>query len=125
MSHDKQAYDFFKQQGFNAENSLALARAERWAHAEGLLCCWDVDEHCTYEAWYEYRRGDSIGPEPSEILCCQLFKPQEGDYHYDPARGTVLESLGGIENPSRGWRRVIEAELALQAMQAAHTDSRG
>ena len=87
----KKAYDFFKKHaggvvGRNAEGALALARAEA------------VDED-------EYMLGDEEEM-PSEVLYAVL-KDQDGE---------VLESLGGIGDPDRNYGRVVEAELALEAL---------
>ena len=43
---------------------------------------------------------------PNEVLCATL---KDKDGH-------VLESLGGIGDPSRDYARMVEAELSLEAL---------
>lgn len=105
---DKQlrnAYSFFRQQaggivGENAKTALALAKAEREAEERGWSYGWPDDP----EEW-DCDCGSS-DCKPNEVLCCLLYD----------AQGEVLESLGSIGDPDRDYSRLIEAELAWQAL---------
>ena len=77
----------------------ALARAEQYAEEQGWKVEWDYDQN-------EYQMGDAETEMPNEVLVAVL---RDADGH-------VLESLGGIGDPSDSCRRVVEAELALEAM---------
>ena len=102
----KKRYEFFRghmgvhRSGRSAEAAASLARAEE--AAEDLD--WQVE-------WEEDPDGaDSLGEiDPatvSEILVAVL-KDESGE---------VLGSLGGIVDPDLNYRRVVEAELALEAL---------
>lgn len=98
----KKAYEFFKKhaggrQGHNAADCLALARAEAAAEALGWDSEWENDD-LPWESDDDY--------EPSEVLGCVL----------KDADGEVLESLWAIADPTREYARVVEAELALEAL---------
>ena len=110
---NKQAYRFFKAHagyrvGFHAVDAAALARAEDWASKQSVEYVWDGDpdtdlgDHeywCTAEA-----RGEDHDHEGFQVVA-QI-----------PAQ--TLSSLGGIIDPDDNYRRVVEAELALEAMPA-------
>lgn len=99
----KRAYDFFKEHagyvvGRRAEGSLALARAEAIASSLGWSVDWEIDEE-------EYQLGDEED-EPSEVFVAVL-RDEDGE---------SMEVLGGIADPTRQYRRIVEAELALEAL---------
>lgn len=80
-----------------------LAVAETVAQRLGYEFEWEFDE-CLDLSWMsddERQRGD-------EILCCRIFDPENP--RYSPA------SLCGITDPDRNYRRVVEAELAAEAI---------
>ena len=77
----------------------ALARAEQYAEEQGWKVEWEYDQD-------EYQMGDAETEMPNEVLVAVL----------EDADGHVLKSLGGIGDPSDSYRRVVEAELALEAM---------
>lgn len=98
----KKAYEFFKANaggrvGHSAEDCLALARAEAVASSLGWAAEWEHDDH-PWDSDDDY--------EPAEVLGCVL-KDMEGK---------VLGSLWGIGDPTRKYMRVVEAELALEAL---------
>ncbi len=81
----------------------ALAAAEEWALDEGYSFEWQQDELDSSE-W-------SDDPEPWPQYVCLMHAPD----------GPVCDSLGGVDfgrdgSPyGDGYRRVVEAELALEA----------
>lgn len=77
----------------------ALARAEAEASARGWRVEWEGDPEA-------YEMGDAETEEPREVLGAVLRDEN----------GHVLGSLWGIGDPTREYRRVVEAELALEAL---------
>jgi hypothetical protein len=117
----ERAYRFFRENaggivGESAKTAMALARAEAWA-----------GEHLTF--WWEYDddvEWDGEGPAPSsapERCGAVLRRDAEpyltsiGDWRvYEFPRGLhMLASLCGIWGADSNYRRVIQAELALEA----------
>ena len=97
------AWRFFKEHaGYctppgQAACALDLARAERVAKDEG--CTWEwVPDDQPWDSDDDY--------EPDEVLGCILRDES----------GSVLASLWGIGDPSAEYRRVVEAELAQEAL---------
>lgn len=81
-----------------------LAAAERWARAQGVTFSWADDwEVCAHVVEY-----DGYVREPDTCEFCTLLD----------ADGNVLASLGCIDDADDNYRRVIEAELAADAMHA-------
>lgn len=82
--------------------AVALARAEQWADENGVVFewapDWDVVDHAA-----EYDCYDEGGPESCET-CTALDE-----------NGDVLASLGCIDDATDEYRRVVQAELALEA----------
>jgi len=76
-----------------------LAKAEAYAEAHGWTVHWQEDPE-------EYQLGDAETEPPREVLTAVL----------KDRSGKVLESLGGIGDPDKNYARVVEAELALEAM---------
>lgn len=84
-----------------------LAKAERDAAALGYYFEWCNDwDGCIGCDCGEDSCSCSTG-EPHECLVCQIFPPESE---------SCAASLGSICEPSREYRRVIEAELALEAL---------
>ena len=86
----------------------ALAKAERWAQEAGISFYWDFDTE-----------GDE--PEPGYVFMrCDAYT----DGLVDGGGPQVVTSIGGIDEredqPNLDYRRVIEAELALEAMEEAN-----
>jgi hypothetical protein len=109
---DRRAYDFFyRHAGYGygpgetpeqgrKKGAAALAKAEQEATARGWTVKWEEDP----EGWDSI--GDIDPDDVREILSAVLYDED----------GKVLESLGGIVNPDRNYSRVVEAELALEAL---------
>jgi hypothetical protein len=81
--------------------AFRLAAAECALENRGARVEWEHDEA-------PYDPGDNVGYEPKEVLCAVLRD----------SSGKVLESLCGIDDPTRAYARVVEAELALEAFGA-------
>ena len=104
------AYKFFKANAGwatppgRAACALALARAEADAADHDVTFVWEDDS----DAYF----CDPEGYEGAEeILSCMAFQPCECCGKPDE----VVASLGGIADPNDDYRRVVEAELALEA----------
>jgi hypothetical protein len=110
------AYQFFlKNAGYSVaqgetqtqgrqRSARELANAENWARKHGVTFHWEPDTDADPFDW------DGEGPigETAEGCVARC------------ASGGVLESLWGIWDASAEYRRVIEAELASEAMHG-HT----
>lgn len=79
----------------------ALARAEDYAQSLGWTFKWDHEPDADLSWMDEEERA-----KPHEVLCCVLRD----------ASGDVRASLGNIVDADRNYGRVVEAELALEAM---------
>lgn len=77
----------------------SLARAEQYAFDHDWRVDWVVDPE-------PYEMGDAEDEVPKEVFGAVLYD----------AAGKPLDSLWGIGDPTREYRRVVEAELALEAM---------
>ena len=93
-----------------AHCAIALAAAERDAQTKGWYFEWEYDDSCA-----GCDCGDSKCP-------CFRSKGRVTNYHrpffcsvYDAPGGNMLGSLHGICEPTPEYRRVIQAELALEA----------
>lgn len=101
----ERSYRFFREHagyvvGRSAETAWDLARAELEATSRGWYCEWEHDPDGMDTL------GDIPPEEVSEVLYCVLYDED----------GEVLSSLGGIVDPDRNYARVVEAELALEAL---------
>jgi hypothetical protein len=102
---DPRAVAFFRKNaggvvGREDEYARELAHAEQEATARG----WAVEWHDDPEGW------DSLGdidPETVKEMLYAVLKDENGN---------VLTSLGSIVDPDRAYGRVVEAELALEAL---------
>lgn len=106
--NDRQAVEFFHEyagwsyrpgvetpeQG-RRKGAVALARAERWAADSGITFGWQWDHDVAQDTEYEVE--------------CLYAVALDTD-------ARVLASLGGITDPTPEYRRVVEAELALEVL---------
>jgi hypothetical protein len=106
MATNHKDFQFFLEQagycvGHRAEGALQLARAEKWAEAQEMTFEWshDMDPDLSW-------MSESEQAQDHEVLGCVLYD----------ANRVHLRSLGGITDPSWEYRRVVEAELALEEM---------
>lgn len=95
-----------------------LAQAEAWAQAEGLEYVWEDDPDCT-EDDFEFPEDKAHVREHGAVGCI-LYRPCP-DHGADCKHAEHLASLWGIteslNNRERdNYRRVVEAELALEAI---------
>jgi hypothetical protein len=90
--------DQTKRQG-RMEGAMKLARAEREAEERGWNVEWQPDG-------MPYDMGDAETEMPNEVLFAVL----------KDASGNIIGSLSGIADPDNNYRRVVEAELALEAL---------
>ncbi len=97
----KAAVEFFQKQGNNVKTSKALAAAEERARDKGWEFEWSHDEDPDL-SWASDEERDNI----KEVLVVVL----------KDENGHVLESLGGIVDPTTAYGREIEAELAFEAL---------
>jgi hypothetical protein len=91
-----------KQQG-RSKNARNLATAERDARAYGFTFVWDSDWHV---GSHKQEYGYGYDREPSSCESCVCYAPN----------GDNLGSLGCIDDATDSYRRVIEAELAMEAL---------
>lgn len=80
-----------------------LADAETIGQRLGYVFEWELDE-CPDLSWM----SDEEREQDHEVLCCRIPDP-ESIWH-------SLASLCGITDPDSRYRRVIEAELAAEAI---------
>lgn len=96
---------FFREAGYvvgeRAKGAIALARAESYADDRGWSFNWREDNDADW-SWMSEREKER----PHEVYACELRD----------ADGRVLESLWSIFDPNVTYMRVIQAELALEAM---------
>lgn len=110
------AFEFFlKNAGFSynpatetpakgkARCARELAKAERDASALGYTFEWLIDEDAD-NSWMD----EELKAENQEAFWCACY-----DYE-----GTLRASLSGIFEPSHEYRRVVEAELAQEALES-------
>ena len=94
-----------KQQG-RSECARKLAKAERDARALGYTFEWR-DDWGVGNHFKEYGEAYANG-EPSTCESCLMLD----------SNGEVVQSLGCIDDATREYRRVVEAELALEEVSA-------
>jgi len=102
----RRAWRFFHENaggvvGEAAVTAAALARAEERAREEGLTFSWIPDDDADLSWMSERERAQD-----HEVLICVAFGPE----------GRSMACLGGIVDPCNAYRRVVEAELALEAL---------
>lgn len=91
-----------------ARSGLSLARAERKAKRKDWYVTWDDDWTLATSHAQEFGEAyaDMANGEPNTCQTATLYN----------SRGDVLASLGCIDDADKDYRRVVEAELAAQAL---------
>ncbi len=100
------AWEFFHANAGGVVGSAAigawrLAQAEATAASRELSFTWEHDPYADH-SWCDIKR-----PHEHEVLSCAV---RDRD-------GRVLASLSGIFDAGRKYARVVEAELALEALE--------
>src|SRR5262245_58257864 len=98
---------FFRNAGYSYNPKNETRIQGRWRCARDLAA---AEQHAARMGWtatweWDAMEWDGEGPAPHEVLGCVLKN----------ADGEILASLWGIGDPSRDYRRVVEAELAAEA----------
>jgi hypothetical protein len=96
----QQAYLFFLRNAVRGRSYTAreLAKAERDAAALGFTFEWCSDWSCDHQKKFGYE------PASCQTCLCRSF------------HGEVLASLSCIDDADAAYRRVVQAELALEAL---------
>jgi hypothetical protein len=89
----------------------ALALAEETAAERNWEFLWDADQDGCIGCDCGAEDCKCCTGEPHEILCCAL----------KDADGKILASMGGICEPTRDYGRIVEAELASEALSTPLT----
>lgn len=103
-----------KEQG-KRRAARAYADAEAWASREGLVYDWLYDDMPCDGCDCGSDDCDCSTGAAHETLGCVLYRPCP-DHGIDCKHAEVLQSLWGICGATSEYRRVVEAELALEAM---------
>lgn len=96
-----------------------LARAENEAKVRGWSVLWE-DEIDVDLSWCECET-DGVEHE-HEVLCAILYGEDWTNTLKSRRDMKVLGSLGNIVDADRNYRRVVEAELALEALRELGAD---
>lgn len=129
------AFRFFQEHagmivGENAKSALALARAELLARDADVVFLWEGDIEADWsfvETWPEadQKRWHSDEHFAEYVRLVRLCE-EDSKYYHDRAacpHAETLASLGGIIDADTNYRRVVEAELALEAFDALTLDA--
>jgi|SRR5215471_2977808 len=115
MPITRQAFDFFRANaggvvGENALTAATLARAEAWAKRQGIRFVWDYDEDADW-SWMDEddRQREHV------VEWCRAERISVCE-HCGHETATTLAGLCSIFDADSDYRRVVEAELALEAM---------
>lgn len=121
------AYQFFLSQATHAtapdriKGARALAKAERQARDAGMWFKWEIDPYSSSADWIADNEDGGQNCSPWQTWACCVCSPCDfpGRLSNLPA---VKASLGGIdfgrggEPWSNPYRRVVEAELAIEVL---------
>lgn len=96
------------------KGAVLLASAEQWARETGYGCRWEIDPASSSADWIDDNEDGGNNQNPWQVWSC---------YMYDE-NGKPVQSLHSIDFGRDGqpwgdpYRRVIEAELALEEWHA-------
>ena len=112
---------FFEHAGYvvgeRAIGALALARAEAKAKQDGVHFDWQEDcdvDLGDHEVWCSDERANR--QHDHEVLYCVAYKDCYCKNAAHKPHRDIVASLSGIIDPDRNYRRIVEAELALEAL---------
>jgi|SRR5215472_11457019 len=122
MPITRKAFDFFRANaggvvGYTAHNAITLARAEAWAKREGIRFVWEPDDDADW-SWMD----DDERKREHTVEGCRAVRVHECERCGHETADT-LASLWGIFDADNAYRRVVEAELALEAMLSTAKDA--
>ena len=98
-----------------------LARAEREARDGGIWFKWEIDPDTLSSDWVDDNQDGGKNCTPWQTWICHACSPHESPGRFSNL-STIIASLGGIDFGRAGepwgnpYRRVVEAELALEAL---------
>jgi len=115
MPITRQAFNFFRDNaggvvGETALTAATLARAESWAKRQGIRFVWEHDGDADW-SWLSAEERE----QEHTVESCRAVRVSVCD-HCRHETADTLASLSGIFDADSDYRRVIEAELALEAM---------
>lgn len=94
--------------------AIDLAAAEQWAEEQGLRVEWEP-EGSPDVSWCDECVEDTNGAEWTKQHSRSWHEAQQECAVLLDGEDAVLASLGNIDRPSNEYRRVVAAELALEA----------
>jgi hypothetical protein len=103
------------------QGARKLAAAERKARDTGYSFSWEVDPTGTSADWIADNEDGGRNCNPWQLWACDCYSAEEARQSA-PIGPRILASLGGIDFGRDGepwgdpYRRVVEAELALEAL---------
>ena len=114
--------------GHNAETAIRLARAERDARKADLVFVWNYDDDYDWsfvDTWdardqKRWHLDEHTAEWCRVVLPCNVAQFAHDTVNCDHAR--TLAALCGIVDADTNYRRVIEAELALEALQNLNSE---
>lgn len=102
--------------GYNAAGALALTRAENWYLNNETEYKWEDDPEPWGDFFVDAEHNDDYVPHTIEGCVLQMTETCSLGFKHT----IVLASLWGIADADDNYRRVVEAEMALEAMDG-HT----
>lgn len=99
---DSEPFLFFFEHDGRRNGAAALVRAERWARDSGVWFVWSPDGEVTNHV-------DAFDGYDAEPETCEMCEAYDAD-------GVPIAALACIDDATPEYRRVVEAELALEAM---------
>ena len=103
------------------QTARRLAKAERQARDAGISFCWGQDDYLSSE-WIADNEDGGRNRDPWRTWYCTAYAAPKQNEGYYGVRPNVLASLSGIDFGRDGepwgapYRRVVEAELAIEAL---------
>jgi len=111
------SYRFFRSSGHTSAYALKLARAERLAFDAGVQTEWSADPDADLSFLSADERSSAVAESCLRFIPCDDCADRSRDCswpHY-----TVIGSLSGIVDADSTYRRVVEAEIALEYFDVA------